>query len=557
MNTPRPYEETDVIIVGGGPVGLTLAHVLGARGIRCVLLEPRQTPDINSPRCKQLNPRSMETFRTLGIAEDIRRHSRLPFGWSDRAVFATSLTGHLIERLDQVFALSDVPNSDLVEPAQWCGQDRVEEALRASLRRRDSVTALWGWTLRDIEQDAHGVTVTATASDGSERRIRGRYLAGADGSRSTVRRRLGIEMTGRGHEAQFVQAIFRAPGLSAAHSLGRAVQYWIVNERVSGMMGTLDTEDTWWAGFPGAPGDGSEERFRDAVAGLIGTDFPVTILATDTWSPRMLVADHYRAGRCFLLGDAAHLNPPWGGFGANLGIGDAADLGWKLAAAVSGWAGPDLLDCYEAERRPMAHRAIAEAVRNMQVLSGDLVQPGLEDDGPAGDRTRATAAAKIRRSKTAEMYTLGFVLGARYCDSPLVRYDDGPAPGSTTSHYQPSTAPGGRLPHLWLGPGRSLFDELGRGFTLVELGSTAGPEWETAAQERGLPLARLHLHRPDLAEIMGADFLLVRPDHHVAWRGSGHDLDVAELLDQVRGCARSSTSAGMPVTSVSPQAAPA
>jgi hypothetical protein len=136
------------------------------------------------------------------------------------------------------------------------------------------------------------------------------------------------------------------------------------------------------------------------------------------------------------------------------------------------------------------------------------------------------------------MYTLGFVLGARYRGSPLIIDDDGPAPESTTSHYQPSAAPGARLPHLWLGPGRSLFDELGPGFTLIEMGSPAGPEWETAACQRGIPLTRLHLRRPDLRDIVGADLLLVRPDHHVAWRGTGESTDVATLLDQVRGCPR-------------------
>jgi 2-polyprenyl-6-methoxyphenol hydroxylase-like FAD-dependent oxidoreductase len=409
---------------------------------------------------------------------------------------------------------------------------------RASLQRRNSVTPRWGTALTDIEQDTKGVTAIATNSDGSEIRIRSRYLAAADGSRSTVRGRLGIELTGRGHEMQFVQTIFRAPGLSAAHPHGPAVQYWIVNDRVSGLLGTLDTADTWWANMPSNRADASPEWLRDAIATMIGTDYPMTIVASDPWSPRMLVADRYRAGRCFLLGDAAHLNPPWGGFGANLGIGDAADLGWKLAAAISGWAGPGLLDSYEIERGPMAHRAIAEAERNMKVLPPDLVQPELDDDGPAGHRARANAAAEIRRSKTAEMYTLGFVLGARYRGSPLIIDDDGPAPESTTSHYQPSAAPGARLPHLWLGPGRSLFDELGPGFTLIEMGSPAGPEWETAACQRGIPLTRLHLRRPDLRDIVGADLLLVRPDHHVAWRGTGESTDVATLLDQVRGCPR-------------------
>ncbi|OZM75786.1 FAD-dependent monooxygenase [Pseudonocardia sp. MH-G8] len=536
MSDVRPPEETEVIIVGGGPVGLTLAHELGSRGVRCVLLEPREAPGVGSPRCKQVNPRSMEIFRRLGVADDIRANARLPFGWSDSAVYCTSLTGHRIERFDQVFALSDVPRSELPEPGQWCAQNRLEEALRGALDRRDSVTALWGTTLTGIAQDADGVTATAAGTDGAELRFRGRHLAGADGGRSTVRRLLGVTLSGRSHEIQNLQTIFRAPGLGAAQPHGRAVQYWIVNDRVNGLMGPLDTADTWWAITLGAPPEPSAEWVRDALTTMIGGDHPLDVVAHDPWSARMLVADDYRVGRCFLLGDAAHLNPPWGGFGANTGIGDAADLGWKLAAEVAGWAGPDLLATYEAERRPMALRTIAEAERNMQVLTGELTRPGLEEVGPAGEVARAEAAAAIRRSKTSEMYTLGFVLGARYRESPLVVDDDGPAPESTTSHYRPSAAPGARLPHLWLGPGRSLYDELGPGFTLIELGSSAGPEWEAAARERGVPLTRLHLNRPDLREVVGADLLLVRPDQHVAWRGRDDTVDIGALLDQVRGC---------------------
>jgi hypothetical protein len=299
-------------------------------------------------------------------------------------------------------------------------------------------------------------------------------------------------------------------------------------------MGTLDTEDTWWAILIDTPTDLTDESVRQAVAKMIGSAYPIQLSCVDPWQARMLVADTYRSGRCFLAGDAAHQNPPWGGFGANTGIGDAADLGWKLAGVLQGWAGGDLLDSYEAERRPMALRAIDEATRNMGALPAELARPGIEDEGAEGAHARELAAETIRRTKTAEMYTLGFVLGATYRDSPIVAWEDTPSVEGPTSSYRPSGAPGSRLPHLWLDRDKSLYDALGPGFTLLEIAAPATPEWETEALRRGIPLTRFRLHRPDRIEYFGARYVLVRPVGQVAWRGDTAP-DIGAVLELVRG----------------------
>jgi len=543
VTSPDRYVDPEVIIAGAGPVGLTLAHELGSRGVHCALVEPRLHADLASPRCKQLNPKSMEAYRRLGVAHAIRNNAGLPFGWSDSAVFCTSLTGHTIERFDGVFALSDVQRDDLAEPGQWCAQNRLEETLRNTVTGQPTVSTWWGWSLAGVEQDETGVTAVVAGADGERRRVRGAYLVGADGSRSQVRREVGIRLAGRSHEVRNVQAIFTAPGLAEAHPQGRAVQYWVLNSEVNGLMGMLDTEGTWWAIIIDAPADLDEQSALDAIHTMIGDSHPIQIRSLDPWQARMLVADRYRHGRCFLAGDAAHQNPPWGGFGANTGIGDAVDLGWKLAAALHGWAGPGLLDSYEYERRPVAQRAIAEAAHNMRVLTGELARPELVDDGEAGTRARIRSAEAIREAKTAELYTLGFVLGSGYPNSPLITSTD-PAPLEPalldpapleTSTYRPSGAPGSRLPHQWLNRQRSLYDVLGPGFTLLEIAAPPASEWEQAAAKRNIPFERLRLNRPDWHSHFGGRYVLVRPDRHVAWRGDEPPLDVGAVLDKACG----------------------
>ncbi|MEU9891753.1 FAD-dependent monooxygenase [Sphaerisporangium sp. NPDC051011] len=527
---------TDVIVVGAGPVGLTLAHELGSRGVGVALVDPHDRPDESSPRCKQLNPRSMEHFRRLGLADAIRDASLLPFGWSDSAVFCTTLTGPLVQRFGGVFATSDVPWSVLPEPAQWTAQFSVERALRAELATRPTVTPHWGSTLVDVDQDAGSVTATLLDDRGGITRLRARYLAAADGGRSTTRQKLGIELSGSSHGVENLQVIFDAPGLAARHRHGRALQYWILNDEISGLMGQLDTSGKWWAILIDAPNWSSHVSTRRAVQALIGADEPLRIVAQTPWTARMLLADRYREGRCFLLGDAAHLNPPWGGFGANTGIGDAVDLGWKIAAMVDGWGGEALLASYETERRPFAVSAIAAAKHNMAVLTPELSTPEITGHGEEGEQARRHAAEVIARSKSAETYTLGFTLGTGCPDSPLVLPDTRHAPLSVGSVYQPSACPGMRLPHLWLGPGVSLYDRLGPGFTLIECGvASASDGLKAQASRRGVPLTVLPINRPDAAALFDAWYVLVRPDQLVAWRGDELPEDVGSLLDHVRG----------------------
>jgi hypothetical protein len=267
----------------------------------------------------------------------------------------------------------------------------------------------------------------------------------------------------------------------------------------------------------------------------VGRPIGAEVLSSDPWRNVMRHADRYKSGRVFLAGDAAHLHPPWGGHGFNTGIGDAVDIGWKLAAVLQGWGGPGLLESYEAERRPVAARTIEIAQRHSGRLAADFADPRLRDPGPEGDRARRRAGAEIQRAKHSEFHGLGLVLGSAYDDSPLIAGDGTPPLPFDTTEYVPSARPGSRLPHAWLDDRRSLYDLLGPGFTLLRLGPSADPEpMVRAARERELPLELVDLSERGLEPRYEAPLVLVRPDHHVAWRG-GDGADPDAVLDLVRG----------------------
>lgn len=272
------------------------------------------------------------------------------------------------------------------------------------------------------------------------------------------------------------------------------------------------------------------------IEGLVGEKIEVEILGTDPWTARMLLADRYGRGRVFLAGDAAHLNPPWGGHGFNTGIGDAVNIGWKLAAVLAGWGGEKLLASYEAERRAVAARTIQEAAANMSILAPELTNQEMTRPGMVGEQARRAASQVIRVAKDREFHSLGLVLGYHYSASPVVIADGTPALPAGQA-YIPTAHPGARLPHVWLPDGASLYDRLGSGLSLLRLRADAEvAPFSEAATTRRVPLTVIELCDQALAERYGAPLLLVRPDQHVAWRGASVDQAQAyAIIDQIRG----------------------
>ncbi|MGI8446279.1 MAG: FAD-dependent monooxygenase [Streptosporangiaceae bacterium] len=522
---------TQVIVAGGGPVGLAAAIELGRRGIRCLVIEPRTTVSHARPRCKTINVRSMEHLRRWGIADRLREHAPLTPSWSQDVVFCTSLTGRELSRFTGVLGL--VHEGDrFPELGQQAPQYVLEELLREVVRELPACTLATGATVVDVEQDNDGVRVSVAAGGGQRTVVAGSYLIGCDGPRSTVRERIGAAYVGDHALRPNFGMVFRARGLWTHVRHGPAVHYWIINPDAPALVGPLDPADTWWIIAFGVDRDTGEREAGRIIDAAAGVPVGATVLSTDPWTARMQIVDRMRQGRVFLAGDAAHLNPPFGGHGLNTGLGDAVDLGWKIAATLDGWAGPGLLDSYEIERRPIQERVIREATENMGVTSPELLAAGLDEDDAAGVLARRAAGARIQATKRAEFHALELVLDVRVSPSPVIVAGDTATGRPATGDAGPPLA-GALLPHAWLDSGRSLYDELGDGFTLLRTQRGVPADAITAAaRARGVPLKVLDLGGRALR---GAALVLVRPDNYVAWTGDRGPDSADDLIDRVRG----------------------
>jgi 2-polyprenyl-6-methoxyphenol hydroxylase-like FAD-dependent oxidoreductase len=445
------------------------------------------------------------------------------------------------------------------EPGQTIPQPAVEQVLRDAVTDLPDVSLALGWSLHSLTESAGEAVAEVVAADGTLRRIAAQYVLGCDGGDSRTRRCLGISMLGSSETRNNTSIVFRAPGLAELVPHDRAVQYWIFNVRAGGAIGRFDLADTWWCGVhrlaDGLPP--AVDNPAMAVRQLLGPNAPadlhLEILSTNTWQARMQVAETFHSGRVFLVGDAAHLNPPEGGHGFNTGVGDAVNIGWKLAATLQGWGGPRLLDSYSAERRSIATDTIAAAGGNRNRMRSIRITNELEAEGPPGERARRALGELIHYAMYPEFNSLGLVLGYEYADSPVIGHSgaSGPERGQDTTVYVPSTLSGARLPHTWLPNGQSLYDTLGTGLTLVTIGDCDPSGMAEAARRRGVPLAIVYLGGLSLGQDDQTSALLVRPDQHIAWRGGQLSVHSADrILDHVLGSDPAWTPAPRPVAVV-------
>ena len=556
----QELKSTEVMVIGGGPVGLSLALHLDMYGVKTTLVE--QAPDSRwHPKGNTNSARTMEIFRRLSISDPIRELG-LPAAHPFDIAFFTRLSafeiarGHTPSRRDRLNTRDHSSSIDQVpEPPHRANQMYVEKFLFERAKACPNITLRFGMTAETFEQDADGVSVVLRSADGgAEETWRAAYIVGCDGSRGLVRRKLAIKYAGEEElmdvfmAGLFTTVYMRIPDLYPKFVGHRpAWMYVAVNPDLRAQIICLNGKDEFMIHLPTKDGDVmNDATIIERVKRAIGADIPIEVLGYKQWSAgTYLVAEHYRSGRAFLAGDAAHLYAPTGGFGMNTGIEDGLNLSWKLAASVQGWGSPDLLETYELERRPIALRN-AGAARELGKSRHDVeVTSVIEDDSPAGKSAREKVQQSDFITKShflvpEERDSLGVILGVRYDGSPLIAAD-GAAPVDVLETYSPSSVPGGRAPHLWLGAGRgmgdSLYDHLGQGFTLLCLGTA--PEdanrLELAARNLAIPMKVLEVSHPDAGTLYDRRLALIRPDQVIAWRGDEVPEDVEALLSLVTG----------------------
>lgn len=547
MPMTLPPARAAVLIVGGGPCGLMLANELGRRGVSALLVDEKPETAFN-PQANATQARTMEHYRRLGFADEVRAQG-LPAEYPTDIAYFTRFAAYELARFqlpsarqakERVAGLSG--SWSAAELPHRVSQKFVERILRRHAEALPGIAVHYGWRLVSFRDLGDGVSAEIErAADGARRTVEARYLVGADGARSTVRQALGFQYGGetgivRDFMGGRMRAIYaRMPDFYRLVPHAPAWMYVTFNRDRRAFMAAVDGKSEFAfhtqlrASEPeGAISDADARAMIDAAAGVAtGAE----ILSTGVWTAgHALVAEHFQRGRVFLGGDAVHLFTPAGGLGYNTAIEDAVNLGWKLAAAVRGTAGPQLLASYEQERRPLALRNTRYARGFADSLSWDEADPAIEAAGPAGDAARHAAGLHFDAHARAEFNIPGITFGGRYDGSPIIVGDGTAPPADAANRYEASACPGGRPPHLWLDGGRSLYDRFGFDWTLLRLGSDAPPgdPFAHAAARLGLDLAIVTVTDPAARDLYAADLALIRPDQMVAWRGN--DPAVAERV---------------------------
>lgn len=531
--TRSGWLDAQVIVVGGGPVGLGLAIELGQRGVRTILVERFLQPS-PIPRGQNLTQRTMEHFHFWGVEGQVRAARTIPpeYGIGGLTAYGTLLGPYWYNWMQR----------ELVRPFYFTDNERLPQyATEAVLRRRvgelATVEALYGWSAQVVDQDDRRVSVAITERDGTGRRtLQADYLVGCDGSHSTVREQAGIAQTLSDHDRLMVLLVFRSHGLHALLERYPGKSFFsVLHPDLEGywkFFGRVDLGSTWFFHAPVPPGTTQDNfDFRQLVHAAAGAEFDIELAHIGFWELRFAIADTYCKGRTFIAGDAAHSHPPYGGYGVNIGLEDARNLGWKLAATLQGWGGPKLLASYHEERQPVFQSTAREFIE--KAIETD--RKFLAEFNPERDRVAFEREWQARHSGARSEVN---AFEPNYEGSSIVW---GPAGGtcSALGSHALAARVGHHLAPQPLTSGRSVFEELGDGLTLLALGGDgdAAGRFETAAAKLQIPLKVVSDFGSDGRQRYEARLVLVRPDQFVAWASDNDCADPSAILRRTVGTA--------------------
>lgn len=520
-----------VVIIGGGPVGVGLAVELGLRGISCALIE-RRTEIQQIPKGQNLSPRTLEHFYRWGIVDELRAERITP---RDLPISGIIAYGNLMS--DYWFAppQREITSRYYFQNVERLPQYLTEKVLRAKMATLPSVEGRFGWTAEKIEQDSAGVRITVIeAVTGKRETLTAEYAVGCDGAHSQVREQIGIPRGGADFDQLMVLAVFRSRELhEGLKRFPLRSTYNALDPELKGywqFFGRIDVGEGWFFHAPVPAGTTRDNYdFKGLLEKVAGFSFAAEFDHVGFWDLRVAVAERYRVGRVFIAGDAAHSHPPYGGFGLNNGLEDITNLGWKLAAKIQGWGGEALLDSYSAERHPIFKETGEDFIAGRIAWDRDF----LDRYSPERDRTAFERVWKERQSGIGERL---MTYEPNYEASPVMW---GPPDGKTSAHGVHSfvARAGHHLPPQPLSSGKKLFEEMGRGFALLAFGANDSDvaAFAAAAGTLNIPLKVIRDSYDAGREAYEARLILVRPDQYVAWRGDKAPADVSGLLAKTIG----------------------
>jgi 2-polyprenyl-6-methoxyphenol hydroxylase-like FAD-dependent oxidoreductase len=537
-----------VLVVGAGPVGLTLAMDLALRGISVTTVETRAAGEPPSVKCNHVSSRSMEIFRRLGLAEMLR-DTGLPADYPNDCSYRTTATGIELSRIlipcrRDRYTATNGPDTGwpTAEPPHRINQIYMEPVLFAHATGIDGLQILNRTAFEDFSESNDGiVAIVRNLDTGSTSQIHAEFIVGCDGARSLVRKAIGANLQGTPIIQRVQSTYIHAPALLGL--MDRPAWMTLsLNPRRCGTVVAIDGREKWLIhNHLNREDETFESVDRDASIRAIlgvGPDFEYEVLSKEDWVGRRLVADRFRKGRAFICGDAAHLWMPYAGYGMNAGIADATNLAWLLAAYLQGWADINILDAYEAERLPITEQVSRFAMEMAgKVLSQRRTVPEeIEQPGPEGDAVRKQVGEAAYDLNVQQYCCAGLNFGYFYERSPIIAYDGAEHPGFTMADFTPSSTPGCRLPFAKLSDGRPVYDALGPGYTLLRYdpGVVIAPLAD-AMRANGVPFEIVDVPGDQAPPPGGHKLILARTDQHVAWRGNAIPDDPAPLVSKLIG----------------------